>query len=105
MVGAVVHPGEEERGGARTCAIPYLTPSAVHELLKASVLMQILSYPSETALSNKLTWNRIVLSFKDSPRQPLGRRPSVSSEDVLYSIDRYLFGAHYSPVSVSYLNG
>ena len=60
MVGAVVHPGEEERGGARTCAIPYLTPSAMHELLKASVLMQILSYPTETALSNKLTWNRIL---------------------------------------------
>ena len=35
-----------------------------------------LSYPTETVLSNKITRNRIVLSFKDSPRKPLGRRPN-----------------------------
>ena len=43
--------------------------------LKASVLMQRLSYPTETVLSNNIARNRIVLSFKDSPRKPLGRRP------------------------------
>ena len=37
--------------------------------------MQRLSYPTETVLSNKITRNRTVLSFKDSPRKPLGRRP------------------------------
>ena len=42
---------------------------------KASVLMQRLSYPTETVISNKITRNRIVLSFKDSPRKPLRRRP------------------------------
>ena len=41
----------------------------------ASVLMQRLSYPTETVLSNKITRDRIFLSFKDSPRKPLGRRP------------------------------
>ena len=45
---------------------------------KASVLKQRLSYPTETVLSNKIARNRIVLSFKDSPRKPLGRRPKVS---------------------------
>ena len=39
--------------------------------------MQRLSYPTETVLSNKITRKRIVLSFKDSPRKSLGRRPSV----------------------------
>ena len=33
--------------------------------------MQRLSYPSEIVLSNKIPRNRIVLSFKDSPRKPL----------------------------------
>ena len=41
--------------------------------------MQGLSYPTETVLSNKITRNRVV-SFKDSPRKPLRRRPlSLSS--------------------------
>ena len=35
------------------------------------------SYPTETVLSNKITKNRIVLSFKDSPRKPLGWRTCV----------------------------
>ena len=38
--------------------------------------MQRLSYPTETVLDNNITRNRIVISFKDSPRKPLGRRPS-----------------------------
>ena len=42
---------------------------------EASVLMQRLSYPAETVLSNKMSKNGIVLSFKDSPRIPLRRRP------------------------------
>ena len=37
--------------------------------------MQRLSYPTETVLTNEITRNRIVLSFKDSLRKPLGRRP------------------------------
>ena len=32
--------------------------------------MQRLSYPTETVLTNKITRNRIVLSFKDSLRKP-----------------------------------
>ena len=42
---------------------------------EASIVILRLSYRSETVLSNKITRNRIVLSFKDSPRKPLGRRP------------------------------
>ena len=34
---------------------------------KGSVLMLRLSYPTETVLSNKITRNIIVLSFKDIP--------------------------------------
>ena len=34
-----------------------------------------LSHPTETVLSNKITRNGIVLSFKDSPSKPLRRRP------------------------------
>ena len=45
---------------------------ALHE---ASVLMLRLSYPTETVLSNR---NRIVLSFKDSPRKPLRRQPMAA---------------------------
>ena len=41
--------------------------------------MQRLSYPTETVLSNKITRNRIVLSFRDSPRKPLRRRPLLFS--------------------------
>ena len=55
--------------------------SSLQGLLQASVLMLRLSYPSETVLFNKITRNRIVLSFKDSPRKTLGRRPSVSLPD------------------------
>ena len=44
---------------------------------KASVVTQRLSYPPETVSSNKIT-NRIVLSFKDSPKKTLGRRSKVS---------------------------
>ena len=40
-----------------------------------SVLMQRLSHLTETFLSKKITRNRIVLSFKDSFRKPLRRRP------------------------------
>ena len=47
---------------------------------EASVLMHRLSYPTETVLSNKITRNRIVLSFKDRPRRPLGRRPEGRGE-------------------------
>ena len=35
----------------------------------------VLSCPIETIISNKTTRNRIVLSFQDSPRKPLRRRP------------------------------
>ena len=36
--------------------------------------MQRLSYPTETVLTNKINGNRIVLSFKDGHRKPLGTR-------------------------------
>ena len=39
--------------------------------------MQRLYYPTETVLSNKITRNRIFLSFKDSFINPLVRRPNV----------------------------
>ena len=39
--------------------------------------MQRPSYPTETVLSNKITMNRIALSFKNSPRKPLRWRPRV----------------------------
>ena len=42
---------------------------------ETSVLMQRLSYLTETVLCNKITWNRIVLSFKNIPRKPLGGQP------------------------------
>ena len=45
--------------------------------LETIVVKQRLSYPTETVLSIKITRNRIVLSFKDSPRKPLKRRPIV----------------------------
>ena len=44
--------------------------------------MQRLSYPAETVLYNKITRDRIVLSFKDGPRQPLRRRPKESHRRV-----------------------
>ena len=51
-------------------------PFGVGLTLASSVLlMQRLSYWTETVLSNMITRNKIVLSFKDSPRKPLGRRP------------------------------
>ena len=43
----------------------------------ASVVMLILSYPTETVLSNKIAKNAKVLSFKDSPRKRLGRGPFI----------------------------
>ena len=48
---------------------------------EASVLMQRLSYPTETV--NKITGNIIVLSFKDSPRKPLRRRPNMFCTTIL----------------------
>ena len=42
--------------------------------LQVSIVMQRLSYHTESVLSNKITGNRINLSFKDSPRKPLRRR-------------------------------
>ena len=39
----------------------------------AGVVMQRLSYLTETVLFNKIARNRIVPSFKDSPSKPLGR--------------------------------
>ena len=56
--------------------------------------MQRLSYPSETVLSNKITKNIIVLSFKDSPRKPLRRGPSLAElhnndDDMMKILDIY----------------
>ena len=52
---------------------------------EASVVMQRPSYPTETVLLNKITRNRIVLSFKERPRKPLRRRPVISLERRLRS--------------------
>ena len=41
------------------------------------LIRQRLSYPTETVLSNKITRNRIVLSFKDSSQKPLRQRPPL----------------------------
>ena len=63
--------------------------------------MQRLSYPTETVLSNKITRNIIVLSFKDSPRQPLRRQPreaflrpddlkfTAHSRDIIVHVSHY----------------
>ena len=59
---------------------------------KASVIMQRLSDPTETVLSNNITRNRTVLSFKDRPREPLLRRRvdlSRESQRVLDSWRKY----------------
>ena len=43
--------------------------------------MQGQSYQNETVVSKKITRNRIVLPFKDSPRKPLGRRPPANATE------------------------
>ena len=48
--------------------------------------MQRLSYLTETTLSIKITKNRRVLSFKDSPRKPLRRRPLVQRRRPIFGI-------------------
>ena len=50
----------------------------------ASVLMLRLSFPTETVLSNTITRNRIVPSFKDSPRKPLGRRTITQTSNLVH---------------------
>ena len=49
--------------------------------------MQRLSYPSETVLTNKITGNRIVLSFKDSLQKPL--RPRVCASLLICSKNHF----------------
>ena len=61
---------------------------------KVAVLIIGLSYPLETALSNKITRNTIVLSFKDSPRKPLRRRPT---ECLLLGIGKLCFVGYRYP--------
>ena len=46
---------------------------------QASVVMHRLPYPTETVLSNNITRNWIVLSFKDCLRKPLRRRSIIPS--------------------------
>ena len=52
--------------------------------------MQRLSYLTETVLSNKISSNRLVLSFKDSPRKPLRRRPCVALPPFPLSLNGFL---------------
>ena len=47
--------------------------------LQTSVVMQRLTYPTETVLSNNIPRNIMVLSVKDSPRKPLGRDLSANN--------------------------
>ena len=59
--------------------------------------MQRLSYLTETVLSNKITWNRIVLSFKDRVGKPLRRWPSL--RDVYaHTICSDLHAGHTAPM-------
>ena len=55
---------------------PFLFLSTVSRLHRqdASAVMQRLSFRTETAITNKITGNRIVPSFKDCPQKPLRRR-------------------------------
>ena len=47
-------------------------------------------YLTETVLCNTITRNIIVLSFKDSLRKPLGRRPRVANNsDILGPLAQY----------------
>ena len=61
-----------------------------------SVLIQILSYRTETVLSKNITRNRIVLSFKDSSRKPLVRRPRERSRLLARSIAHANLGGRAS---------
>ena len=51
-----------------------------------------LSYPTETVLSNKIT-NRTVLSVKNSPRKPLGRRPNLKSQMDWQHFDKWRYSS------------
>ena len=62
---------------------------------EASVIMQRLSYLTETVLSNKIAKNTIVLSFKDSPRKPFGSQPPHYAE--------YVWGRRPPPFLPSFL--
>ena len=57
---------------------------------KASVVMKRLSCPTETVLSNIITRNIMVLSFKDSPRKPLRRRPTCIDRHRRHCMDLQL---------------
>ena len=61
------HQSDDDGGGIRNCN------RENESISEATVLMQRLSYPTETVLFTKITRKRIVLSFEDSPRKPLGR--------------------------------
>ena len=53
----------------------------------ATVVMKKRSYPTETFLSNKITRNRIVMSFKGSAWKPLTLRPNVDSWELEWMED------------------
>ena len=75
--------GSEMGGAERTTKFFTLHIWPVREPIapsKASVLMQRLSYPTQAVLSNKINKNRVIISSKDSPRKPLGRRPPFSCQ-------------------------
>ena len=49
--------------------------------------MQRLSYPTETVFSKKITRNRSVLSFKDTPcRKPTISSYTYNSDDLVFSV-------------------
>ena len=77
--------------GWRYEVIQFIEPSCQNPP-QVSVVMQRLSYPTETVSSNKTARNRIVLSFKDSPRKPLRRRPTflVPLRRLLLNLNREL---------------
>ena len=78
--GQVEAPGENQgslRFGRQPDILNRESESTSKLKTEASILMQRLSYPTETVLSKKVPRNRIVISFKDSPRKPLWRRPQT----------------------------
>ena len=58
------------------------------DVIYGLLLIQRLSYPTETALSNKITKDRIVPSFRDSLQKALRQRPYVSWDHITFHIGK-----------------
>ena len=92
--------GKRHRSDATIIFTCGLFDFASMQVLQASVVMQRLSYPTETVLSNNITRNIIFLSCKDSPRKPLRRRPSTPHSSSVHSFAFRLQYVHRSDTTV-----